>query len=380
MVILNIQLDNLLLFHDFSMNLSYPKKPVHTTIENETLEGRSNFRYKKLVVLMGANATGKTALGKVLLGIFNFITTKEAGRIFPLIDNCMLPASFSIDFAFPDCTLYRISTIIRQKSSINDDYSSDHVAVSVRQVKILRNDSYESAAERLSKTEPVKNDYYGKTLESVPSLSWLFEDPFASDGRQRPVKPADPHLYADVLRETLQTLDPRIVNVEELPNVKNSYAIFYPHHQVLIQDGSIATPDKLSSGTKDGVGIAQIITGMKLDAYEFYYCDEKFSHVHTELEKSFLSTMIDLTGANRQLFFTTHNLDVLEMDLPRHSFAFLSRDDTSDHRISCSFASDQLKKNTGSLRNAVENDLFSTVPSTTEVYKLAEPYLGGYPE
>lgn len=380
MVILNIQLDNLLLFHDFSMNLSYPKKPVHTTIEGENLEGRSNFRYKKLVILMGANATGKTALGKVLMGIFNFISTKEGNRVFPLIDNCMAPASFSIDLAFPDCTLYRISTVIRQKYSINDDYSSDHVEVSVRHVKILKNDSYETAAARLDKQEPAGKDYYGKILESVPPLSWLFEYPFASEGRQRPVRPADSRLYAVVLRETLQTLDPRIVKVEEWPNVKNSYAIIYPNHSVLIQDGAIVAPDKLSSGTNDGVGIAQIITGMKLDAYEFYYCDEKFSHVHTELEKTFLSTMIDLTGSNRQLFFTTHNLDILEMDLPRHSYAFLSRDDSSDHHISCSFASDQLKKNTGSLRNAVENDLFLTVPSTNEVYKLAEPWQGGYAE
>ena len=96
MVILNIKLDNLLIFHDFSMNLSYPKKPVRSSIDSEHLEGRSNFRYKKLIVLMGANATGKTALGKVLVGIFNFIARKEANKLFPLIDNCMSPASFLI--------------------------------------------------------------------------------------------------------------------------------------------------------------------------------------------------------------------------------------------------------------------------------------------
>lgn len=372
MVILNIKLNNLLLFHDFSMNLSYSKKPVRSTIENEHLEGRNNFRYKKLIVLMGANATGKTALGKVLMGIFNFISRKEANSILPMIDNCLIPASFSVDLAFPDHTLYRISAHISPKYNINDDYSSENIEVSVRQVRILKNDSYETAARRLEMMETPEKDYYGKILESVPRLSWLFEDPFASDGRQRPVDPANSHMYADVLRQTLQTLDPRIVKVEEVPNLKNSYAIVYPNNSVLIQDGAIASPDKLSSGTKDGVGIAQILTGMKLDAHEFYYCDEKFSHIHTELEKTFLSTMIDLLRPNRQLFFTTHNLDILDMDLPLHSFAFLSRDYSSDHHISCVFADEYLKKNTASLRNAVENDLFSTVPSTTEVYKLAE--------
>lgn len=372
MVILDIKLDNLLLFHNFSMNLSYPKKPVHTTIENEYLEGRSNFRYKKLVVLMGANATGKTALEKVLMGIFNFISKKEAGKIFALIDNTLSSASFSIDLAFPDHKLYRISAKIKPKNNKNDEYSSEHVEVSVKHVRILKNDSYETASERLNSLDVPEKDYYGKTLESVPGLSWLFEDPFASDGGQRPIAPANPHLYAEVLQQVLQTLDPRIIRVDEWHGVKNSYAIIYPNNEVLIQDGTIVSPEKLSSGTKDGVGLAQMITGMKLDAYEFYYCDEKFSHIHTELEKTFLSTMIDLTGPNRQLFFTTHNLDILDMDLPLHSFAFLSRDYGSDHHISCTFASEYLKKNNVSLRNAVENDLFSTVPSATEVYKLAE--------
>ena len=79
MVVLNIRLDNLLLFRDFHLCLSYPKKIVGSTIENEHLQDRKNFRYRKLIVLMGANATGKTALGKILMKIFNFIDRKEAG-------------------------------------------------------------------------------------------------------------------------------------------------------------------------------------------------------------------------------------------------------------------------------------------------------------
>lgn len=372
MVILNIELDNILLFQHFTLNLSYPKKPVHTSIENEFLAGRPNFRYKKLVVLMGANATGKTALGKALRSIFNFISRKEASSILPLIDNCQLPASFSIDLAFSDYTLYRISASFSARKSVNEEYSSDDVMVTVKHIGIRKNDSYETCVERLSSMEEPENDFYVKTLESVPHLSWDFEYPFASEGWQQAVNPANPHLYAIILRKILQSLDPRILKVDEVQNVKNTYAIVYPNTSVLIQDGIITSPDKLSSGTTEGVGIAQMLTGMKLNAHEFYFCDEKFSHVHTDIEKAFLSVMIDLLGDNRQLFFTTHNLDILETDLPLHSFAFLRRDDTSDHTISVTFASEYLKKNNISLRNSVENDLFSTVPSTSEIFSLAE--------
>ncbi len=373
MIIMNVELDNLLLFHNFSINLSYPKKVVHSSIPNEHLSGRPSFRYKKLVILMGANATGKTALGKVLRGILNFISRKEAASIVPLIDNCQHPASFSIDLAFPeDYTLYRVSAHFKNRKNINDEYSSEDINVSVKHVIIRKNDSYEACVERLTTTEAAESGFYGQALESVPHLSWYFEYPFGSEGRQQSIDPANPHLYAIILQQILQTLDPRVIKTEIIPNFKNTYAIVYPNTSVMIQEGRITSPEKLSSGTIDGIGIAQMITGMKLNAHTFYFCDEKFAHVHTDVEKALLSLMIDLLADNQQLFFTTHNLDILDMNLPMHSFAFLRREESSDHSVSIIFASDYLKKNNISLRNAVENDLFSTVPSTPSIFSLAD--------
>ena len=69
MIVLNVMLKNILGFSDFNINFSYPKKIVNSIIENEHLAGRPNFRYKKVVLLMGANATGKTSLGKALAKI-----------------------------------------------------------------------------------------------------------------------------------------------------------------------------------------------------------------------------------------------------------------------------------------------------------------------
>ena len=51
------------------------------------------------------------------------------------------------------------------------------------------------------------------------------------------------------------------------------------------------------------------------------------------------------------------------MDLPKHSFAFMRRDELDENRISCVYASAYLKKNADSLKNAVENDLFSSAPN-----------------
>ena len=60
------------------------------------------------------------------------------------------------------------------------------------------------------------------------------------------------------------------------------------------------------------------------------------------------------------------------MDLPKHSYAFLRRDELDDNRISCVYASAYLKKNTDSLKNAVENDLFSSAPNVDQIFSIKD--------
>ncbi len=57
--------------------------------------------------------------------------------------------------------------------------------------------------------------------------------------------------------------------------------------EILIKDGKILNPSMLSSGTKSGFDIAGIVASIKSDKHSFYYCDEKFSYVHSDIEKAF---------------------------------------------------------------------------------------------
>ena len=77
MIVMNVEMDNFFAFRNFRMNMSYPKKIVDSSIKGEFLQGRSNFRYKKVNILMGANATGKTSFGRFLMAVFNFMDTKQ---------------------------------------------------------------------------------------------------------------------------------------------------------------------------------------------------------------------------------------------------------------------------------------------------------------
>ena len=61
------------------------------------------------------------------------------------------------------------------------------------------------------------------------------------------------------------------------------------------------------------------------------------------------------------------------MQLPKHSFTFLKKDvRNADRPIQCINAGDYLKRNTDCLKNAVENDLFSTMPELEQLYEIAK--------
>ena len=127
----------------------------------------------------------------------------------------------------------------------------------------------------------------------------------------------------------------------------------------------------MSSGTKAGLDISYIIASLICDMHDLYYCDELFSYVNSDVEKACLSIIIDKLNGKKQLFFTTHNVDILDMQLPKHSFTFLKKNvENKEKPIQCVYVSDFLKRNTDSLKSAVENDLFCTAPDLDRLYEL----------
>ena len=371
MIVMNIYLDNFMAFKNFHMNMSYPKKIVNLYIEEEFLKDHPNFRYKKVNILMGANASGKTSFGRMLMNIFNFMDKKEMDRVTRAICDTSKKATFSIDFITieGDC-LYRVTTRIDPKTK--ETYKDTDVNICVNYVKIGAKDSYESCSKRLSEQDCTMNKNFVEELGKIKGLSWLFEYP-ADFGVVNKYSTYGSSTYLKVLENTLKALDTSIVKVERLRDVEKSFVIRMKNQDVIMQDGELTKGDILSSGTKAGIAIAGIVTAIINGDNGFYYCDEKFSYIHTDIEKAFLSLMIQCLRKNDQLFFTTHNTDILDLPLPKHTFTFLKKDVQDDtETIKSVNASEFLKRSTDSVKNAVENDLFSAAPSTELIYQLEE--------
>ncbi|MBD5455226.1 MAG: ATP-binding protein [Lachnospiraceae bacterium] len=369
MIVLNVCLDNFYAFKDFQMNLTYPKRIVDSYIRDEHLKNHPNFRYKKVNIIMGANASGKTTFGYILRGIFNFISQKNHAFITDAINDRTKTASFTIDLICDSDILYRITCSISPKPDGN--YDTGDVNLEIRKENIWIKDSYESCIKRLEASPYHPCGNYLQELDKMESLAWLFEYP--RDTKRTLYFDSKDEKFPCVLENILKALDPSVQKVEKLQDVENTFVIRLRDRAIILQSGSPFDTDLLSSGTKAGVEIAMVVSALLQGFNTFYYCDEKFSYIHSDIEKAVLSLMIDSIRPNEQLFFTTHNTDILDMDLPKHTFTFLRKTlEGTEHLISCVSASSLLKRSSDSLKNAVENDMFSTSPLVDLIYAIAE--------
>lgn len=369
MVVLDVHLNNFYAFKNFHMNLTYPKKIVGSCIKEEHLPNRTNFRYKKVNIIMGANSSGKTTLGQILMKVFNFIDKKNYEFITNVICDQGKDASFTLDMASTNNTFYRVVCAVTPRLGVK--YSAENVHLEIRKENILSNDSYESCVKRIEAAQYSPAENYIKELEKMEPLDWLFEYP---QDTMRILKfPENDLKFRDVLENILKALDPSIRAVEASQDVENAYVIRLQDQAIILQGGEPFTTNLLSSGTKAGVEVARVVSSLVQGLYSFYYCDEKFPYVHSDIEKAILSLMIDFIRPGDQLFFTTHNTDILDMNLPKHSFTFLRKDmDDIECPITCVEASSLLKRSTDSLKNAVENDLFSSAPAVELIYAISD--------
>ena len=350
MIILNIKLNHVYGFDDFQMNFTYPRKLSVSLIGEEALAGRERFRYKKAIILMGTNATGKTSLGRALLKIFSSV--KEANEAF-LRDlySGDQPAEFLVDFVNEGHTLHRLKGSVKGED-VNLHYYS---------AEIGEKDSYEMAVEKLTDRTADLNGNIKELKKQVGVLEYRFAYPEIETSLR--VSDVKKDALLKTLRAVIGTLDPTLTDISIAKDLKDSFIIRRRSKEIIIQEGKLLNRELMSRGTAEGIDIAVFLASMLSNRNCFYYCDEHFSYIQSDIEKRIFGLMVERLGANEQLIFTTHNTDMLNLNLPKHTFAFMRKEiDDTDYKVTVSFASDYLKRHTDSVKCAMENDVFGSLP------------------
>lgn len=359
MIVLDLKLKGIYGFDDFDINFTYPKKLVKSIVGDEHLEGRERFRYKKVNVLMGSNATGKTSLGRTLLKIFSYINSGNESFLLEMATEEQ--AFFTIDFVNEGFIMHRLHGYInRTEETVDVHYYS---------ASIGELDFYERCVEKLhDHTQEVKGNRLD-LRKRVGEIRSRFAYPEIAVSLH--TAGIDKEELLRTLRAVLSTLDPSLTAIEELNGAKDTFIIRRQEIEILIQEGKLLNREVLSSGTAEGIDVAVFLASMMGKDRMFYYCDEHFSFIQSEIEKAIFGLMMERIRDNEQLIFTTHNTEMLDLNLPKHSYTFL-RKEVIDGKsmVSATPASRFLKKNTDSVRGAMENDMFGTMPDLSRLNDL----------
>ena len=409
MIITKLVLNNWYSFKDCSLDLSYPRKIVDSNIPYEYLDAFENIRFKRAIILSGANATGKTSFAKILLAIRVFISNGELSSYFYQGFNKNEDfLSFNIEFIDQDpnpeeidCTpqdtliknynfyhqlevRVRKNTAEQQKLFFNFCYKAIEIKKidSIESLRVLlANLDEESLSKKTRKSVYIDSldDTYGtknyieklynfKNLKFTNHWNFLY-----NDHNDAIVLNSKARLNRDTLEAILKTFDPSIEKVEDAyqkdnPDEPNGFFVnFYNGNKIYISNEGAVTDEKhlLSLGTYESLKIANFVSIVLSTQNKrgcTFFLDEGMSHVQSEIERTIVNLIIQKMNRYSQFFYTTHNYDVLDMNLPIHSYLFIRKDEEFNSYFIR--AEETFKKNDRSIVNYIKNDVLRTLPNT----------------
>lgn len=383
MIITRLYVDNLYGFQDFELDLTYPRKHSQPLLDFEYLEDVPAFKFKRVCILMGTNASGKTSLGKILLGIqwmLNGDSIIVPSILYDAVCNIDESARIEIEFVFSKSNQFiSLSLGFLKNGKI---VTIEHTAITLN-----KSDSNITAKNRLEnqkEQDKLSRDLFNpidsesdKIAEYYQDKAFSFYYVFAENHNNeiRPIRLSTEYDF-EILLKILKSFDCSIIDVAPLKTTRKDdediiegYTVFFENGDSVkvTNNGETFTQrskNRFSKGTYDVLSVADfILSVIKNDFYSsIYFLDEKLSSSHSELEITILNLIIQKLNRYSQFFYTTHNYDVLDLNLPSHSFVFLHK----EYGYCMAEQPEKLgfSKNDRTLKGYVRNNYFKTIPST----------------
>lgn len=401
MLITKFSFQNLYSFENFMVDLTYPRPLKFSTIDHENLSFAPRFKVKRVCIISGGNATGKTSLGKLLCAAMNFIAGRSGAMSYVKIRNLNDEATLILEFVIPKNKTFH-EVVLSFRASVSES-ETELVKIKHRITNIKENDTPVLARSRLEKA-----DFNVESLEQSPEINlakYLYKKVWAEETDisitqllwkyifYETIELSDKRLASlnfidlNIASKILKAFDPTIREIKELvereKKEKNdeskkpqAYQIEFNNDDRFILDlGNLSSSEsckRLSKGTFEALSVIDFIETIihfkKLETSATLFLDERMAHVHTQLEMAMLNVMIQKLGNTSQLFYTTHNTDLLEMEVPIHSHLFLRRN--ANNLVEAIQPETLFKKNDRKLNQYVRNNIFGTCPDTSLIDEI----------
>ncbi len=393
MLFTKLRIKNLYSFQDSVLDFTFPKKPVNSTILCEHPKDRPNINVKRFCIFTGGNASGKTAIGKILCGVQNLIARGnsidwihagicDAGRqaevhaevisthnnwihsfVFKFNKSAELIEGMPVEIEYAGVYITKTDYISSARKKL---------AAIFENKKAGTNESYLHSNNFISFREQLTEE-----AKSFETAGWYYQ---LSQNTNSSISGFDNVIKGDILKKVLTTFDASILNVEKIISSEKGTSLGYRiefknSDSVIIEnDGDISKnkSDRLSRGTYEAIKVAfflsRIVEDSSLDGGgATYFMDEAMAYAHSDLERSTVNIILDKLGENSQFFYTTHNIDILDLNVPVHSHYFIRKDENGSQVLS---AEKLLKKNDRPLKNILNSDVFGILPDTSTLEEM----------
>ena len=176
------------------------------------------------------------------------------------------------------------------------------------------------------------------------------------------------------LENILKAFDPSIKEVKISKDDSEEVLLYLTSGRIerINSEGVIQDDSVLSSGTKEAIGLSMALYQIKTSKYGTFYIDEQFAFAHSDLEKTIFELILKwIDNKDMQVFFTTHNKEMLDIELPAYNYIF-TRKYGKTGTIEAIFPENEVIHKGRSLRGVVEEDIFSIAPSVESLMEVID--------
>lgn len=382
MIILDVKISNLACFNDFHINFVTNKKFYKNSfVEPVLLPNSKKVYYKTINIIMGANASGKTIFGELLMRFQSLLRGNAASYLINLNDkskNSIFESIFAIEDKIFQYTI---------KSDVRDGKLD--VTESIKVINYKENQTWNQILNKLEKernfytyyldvedgifvSDLIKQKPSNEILSKYESYQSYFKEHvrafYAIKGLFGIKYSYELEDYSiELLDKLLKIVDSNITGVSRVSKDDlEGFYIHFKHNKKIIMRNIMNVNDGLEGGLSLGTIEALYLIFVLSIIHRsrgIIYIDEQMAYMHTNLSNALVYQLIDKMDKKSQLFITTHNENVLDLRLPISSFMFFKKEEDNITVIN----PEKLEKSTTkNLKFNVQSNFYGTYPENID--------------
>ncbi len=392
MIFLNVKINNMFGIKEVNLDLTYPRKTPVSPID-QYLKEYNGINYKKIYIIMGANASGKTSLARSFCYIQNFLLGHTLHTKSDVLSKVHLDRNETFGFSCVFCAndfIYSVEVEFDKDNLVSEKWKKialfPTITNSVLNKRLSDSEyiyTYNIDTHNLFEVENQSNIIFEHKSSFLSNVKFKKDKQIILDnnmfyyrfsGKQFENVTVHKMIDLEFFKNILQSFDSSIVSVESSKDDVDEILIKFQNGVTeRLIDNRVSSNSILSSGTQEAIGLAMILYEiMKKQNEGIYFIDEQMAFSHSDIESTIIKLILTwVENKDTQIFITSHNKSILDIGLPAFNYTLLRRNEFTND-IEVINPENSIVHKSRSLKSLIEKDIFSISPSFEKLLDLVD--------